>query len=110
MITVKNAVAPSWFSLDSDTKFMLQPLSSLGKMELLSHRTDKGIRFGRDATDAAISECLIGWSGVEDENHQPLEFVSARHALLVLDTETLSVIISEIFQRAFLSEEDKKKL
>jgi len=108
MITVLKALAPSWLTID-DSRFLLKPLSGLGKLNLLANQKTDIIRFSSDITTESIVECLLDWSDVLDSEGKEVIFPGGRAAIKMLDHQTLNVIMSEIFNTAFAPDEETKK-
>jgi len=108
MITVLKAIQPTWFTID-DSRFLLKPLSGLGKLNLLANQKTDVIRFSSDITTDSIAECLIDWTDIIDDEGEQVKFPGGRSAVKVLDFATLNAIMSEIFNNAFSSDDSETK-
>jgi len=80
-------------------------------MSLVEHgNANKGGRLVFDARvcDDAISECLIGWKDVADDEGVEVEFNTIT-AITILPQSVISGLMMSIFTSAFLGDSDKKK-
>lgn len=113
MLTIKPKVAPTWFTVPSDSdpasEFLLAPLSSLAWLDVRNE-----ISWGRkgkfsisgDGVLAAVMDSVRDWRNVVNEKGEAIPF--SRSLLQDLPAPILLKLASEIVERSFLSETERK--
>ncbi len=109
MLTISEVMKPKWHEIEG-ARFHLKSLSELGKLSLVeSGRSEKtGVTFNKFNITEALSECLIGWDDIVDEQGKSLPF-TVNFALTYLPMNVLSSLMAIIFNNAFIEDSVEKK-
>lgn len=115
-IRVMRGLQAEWYTPKSEagesepSKFQLQPLTGMQKMEVMCHGVatpDGMFRTDHDGQRLLLRYGVTGWVNVHDEEGNPLEFT--RQELEKLPMNILTELANEVLQRAVLQEVDRKK-
>ena len=113
MLTIRNKIAPTWFALpghaEPKPEFLLRPLSSVAWIDVRNEITSDGhgnaTITGEGALCAAQS-AVTDWRNVMTEGGEQITFT--RQGLADLERSDLLLLASEIIDRAYLSETERK--
>ena len=109
-INPDSKLVPTWYQspLDEGLSWQLKPLSGFEFMQVQSgaRQTEAGIVYSGPAIKDGIRFAVQNWSGVTDQNGQPLDY--AFSLLDMLPMALLNDVFQEIMDRAFLREYERK--
>lgn len=109
-INPDSKLVPTWYQsqLDEGLAWQLKPLSGFEFMQVQSgaRQTEEGIVYSGAAIKDGIRFAVQGWSGVTNQDGQPLGY--AFPLLDMLPMQLLNEVFQQIMDRAFIREYERK--